>query len=267
MPFARYLGDPLFFAEYRKGRPSDAPLVLVHGAGGTHLHWPPQVRRLADTDVFALDLPGHGKSGGAASSAIPEKAEAVLALLDHLRAGRAVLAGHSMGSAIALTTALLHPERVAGLVLVGAGARLRVAPARLESLQRDFPAAVAEIVAATFGPGASEQLRRLAQRRMLEVDPGVLRGDWEACNTFDVMDRLREITAPALVLSGEADVMTPPKYGRYLAEHLPRARLCLVPGAGHMVMLEQPEVVVAAIREFMADTPGTSDQSSVVSHQ
>ncbi len=255
MPLARFRGAPLYYADYRHGPVGGRPLVLVHGAGGTHLHWPAPVRRLPDTSVFALDLPGHGRSEGAASARIPEMAEAVLALLDHLRLPQAVVGGHSMGGAIALSLALAHPQRVAGLVLVGSGARLRVGPAILDGLARDYPATVALVIEMAFGPAAPADLKRLAQARMLEVDPPVLRGDWDACNLFDVRDRLGEITAPALVITGQADTLTPEKHARFLAEHLLQAELVLLPGAGHMVMLEQPAAVAAAIRQWLARLP------------
>jgi pimeloyl-ACP methyl ester carboxylesterase len=253
MPFAQFRGQPLYYAEHLSGAPGGTPLVLVHGAGGTHLHWPPQVRRLPGVSVCALDLPGRGRSGGCASSSIADKAEAVLALLDHMGAARAVVGGHSMGGAIAQTLALSQPARVVGLVLVGTGGRLRVSQAILEGVARDFPATVGLIVESMFGPQASPDLKRLAHKRMLEVDPEVLLGDWRACNAFDVLPRLPEIAAPALVVAGTADTLTPEKYARYLAEHLPRARLCLVPGAGHMVMLEQPAAVAAAVADFVRE--------------
>src|SRR4030065_234274 len=106
---------------------SRPPLVFIHGAGGTHLHWPPQVRRLHGQRVFALDLPGHGKSSGVGSQNIADYAKAAVDFLDAARLNAAVFVGHSMGSAIALTLALDFPKRVLGLGLVGSGARLRVA--------------------------------------------------------------------------------------------------------------------------------------------
>ena len=251
-----WAGQPLFYAAYGEDSAGQPPVVLVHGAGGTHLHWPPQVRRLAGMRVLALDLPGHGQSATAdaarqAASSIEVKTAAVLAVLDELRIERAVVVGHSMGGAIALALALAQPERVAGLGLVGAAARLRVAPEILEGLRRDIAGTVAAVVERMFGPTAPERLKALALKRMLEVDAAVLLADWEACNEFDVRERLGEIAAPCLVVTGSADVMTPEKYGRYLAETLPAARLHVEVGAGHMVMLERPEAVAQVLGEWV----------------
>jgi len=259
MPPKAYPGRPLFFVAHGDDISGRPPLVLVHGAGGTLWHWPPQVRRLPGARVLALDLPGHGQSPPAAPDALAATtvnalAASVLALLDYLRLEQAIIVGHSMGAAIALTLALTEPRRVAGLGLVGAGARLRVAPDLIEGLSQDFAGTVAEIVRRTYGPDAPENLTRLAKKRLLETDPKVLRADWAACDTFDVMERLGEIDLPSLVVTGTADQMTPEKYGRYLADHLPRAQLRLIAGAGHMVMLEQPAAVAQALQEWLAET-------------
>jgi len=110
------------------------PVVIIHGAGGTHLYWPPEIRRLSGYRVYALDLPGHGKSDASRGrQTIADYAGCVLEWLDAIGLNRAVFVGHSMGSAIALTLAIHHPQQVLGLGLVGAGARLRVHPDILEN--------------------------------------------------------------------------------------------------------------------------------------
>jgi pimeloyl-ACP methyl ester carboxylesterase len=92
------------------------------------------------------------------------------------------------------------------------------------------------------------QLGRTALR---ETGPSVLRGDFLACDRFDIMDRLGGMGVPVLVVGGLADRLTPIKYSRYLVEQIPEARLVTVEGAGHMVMLEQPQQVAGAVREFV----------------
>ncbi|MBI3361223.1 MAG: alpha/beta hydrolase [Chloroflexi bacterium] len=251
MPFADFHGQSIYYVLYERGHPSAPALVLVHGAGGTHLHWPPELRRLPDRTVLAVDLPGHGKSGGVGRRTIGDYAEAILALVDDARVKRAVVCGHSMGGAVAQTFALAYPERTAGVVLVGTGARLRVAPAILDGILADFPKTVQLITEWEFSPDAPERLTRPHAGRMMEVAPEVLRGDFLACDQFDVMSRLKEIRAPALVICGSADKLTPEKYSRHLADQLPQAELLVVSGAGHMVMLEKPQVVTEAVSEFM----------------
>ncbi len=235
-------------------RAAGIPLVLVHGAGGTLWHWPPEIRRLAGRPVYALDLPGHGDSGGSGRSSIAEYAQAVLDWMEGLDLPPAVLTGHSMGGAIALQAALTAPERIRALGLVGTGARLRVAPQILEGAAspQTFPSTVETIMCWAFHPQSDAALKALAQERMLQVPHGVLHDDFAACDVFDVRPHLERLTMPALVVCGAEDKMTPPKFSRFLAERLPDARLRLIPRAGHMVMLEQPRQVAQALAEFLA---------------
>ena len=142
---------------------------------------------------------------------------------------RIVLAGHSMGSAITLDFALHYPQRLAGIVLVGSGARLRVAPAILEGLRSDFPATAKMITEWTHDPDAPEQMKRLFLQRLMENNPDVLYGDYVACDHFDLRADIARIQPPALVICGGNDRMTPVKYSEYLVENLPNARLVLIP--------------------------------------
>jgi pimeloyl-ACP methyl ester carboxylesterase len=178
---------------------------------------------------------------------------ALIGFLDATHTDRAVLVGHSMGGAISQTTALSHPERVAGLVLVGTGARLRVAPAILDGIWEDFEEAVDLITRWAWAAGAPAELVRLGRQTALATPPQVLHGDFAACDAFDVMDRLGEISAPTLVVAGTADRLTPHKYSVYLAENIPHSRLVTVEGGGHMMALEQPNVVAEAISEFIKE--------------
>lgn len=241
--------------------PSLGPsLVLVHGAGGSRLNWPAGLRRLPGATVHTLDLPGHGRSGTRGHDAIERYAEAIIGFLDAVGVDQAVVVGHSMGGAIALTLALDFPNRVGGLVLVASGARLRVEPTILEGLRTDYTKAVEEIARSAWAPGTPPAMVELGQKAMRKVDPCVVMGDFVACDRFDVMERLPEVKAPTLVISGSADLHTPVKYARFLCEHIPRAHLVIVEGAGHMVTLERPAEVIQAVSEFLGNitdsTPG-----------
>lgn len=243
----------LFYARTRCERPGAPTLVLIHGAGGSHLHWPAELRRLPDATTYALDLPGHGRSDYPGCDTIAGYVVALIDFLDATNTDRAVLAGHSMGGAISQAAALAHPERVAGLVLVGTGARLRVASAILDSILSDFEGAIDLVTRWAWAPGAPEELTNVGRRTMAETPPPVLHGDFHACDDFDVMQRLDQISAPALVITGTLDRLTPHKYGLYLAQHIPDARLATVEGGGHMMALEQPAVVAGAVAGFIRE--------------
>jgi pimeloyl-ACP methyl ester carboxylesterase len=258
MPYVTLAGERTFYALYQGdvGKRSDdvrgkRNLVLVHGAGGSHLDWPAPLRRLRGANVYDLDLPGHGRSEGAGRSSIAAYRDFLLAFLDGLGLERVVVIGHSMGGAISLDFALHYPDRLGGLILVGSGARLRVAPAILTGILSDFEATVDLVCDYAFGPSATEQLKRLGRQRLLKTPPEVLHGDYAACDAFDVMESLGEVRCPTLAIGGTADELTPPKYSVYLRDHIPGAELVLVDAAGHMVMLEKPEVVAKAVSKFI----------------
>lgn len=246
-------GGPSFTESSPPGA-AGPPLVLLHGAGGTHRHWAEEIRSLPGRRVLALDLPGHGGSPGPSLTSIAAYARSVLAALDALQIPSAVLAGHSMGGAIAMALALEMPSRVAGLALVATGAKLRVSQFVLDATAN--PAALAASAATmcdyAFGPLAGASLRQEFTEGLLAGAPGVAHGDFRACDAFDVMARLGEIRAPTLVVCGAEDRLTPPKYAELLRDRIPGARLELVPGAGHMVTVEAPGRVAGAIEAFLA---------------
>ncbi len=217
---------------------SAEPLLLIHGAGGSHLDWPPGVRRRSDRRVLALDLPGHGKSAGTARTSISDYARDVIAFLDRLNTPRVVAMGHSMGGAIALTLALDHADRVSGLILVSTGAKLCVGAPIMNGLLSD-PTLAARQIAEACWPTGAELARDAMADRLQKVSPETLYGDFVACNGFDVMRRLSDIHTPTLMLVGAEDRMTPARYSEYLAGGIADAQLVMLAGE-HMVMLEQP---------------------------
>jgi pimeloyl-ACP methyl ester carboxylesterase len=230
------------------------PVVLIHGAGGTHLHWPPEIRRMPGYRIFALDLPGHGKSSGRGYQSISAYALVVLKWLDDVGVHRAVFVGHSMGSAIAINLALDHSTHVMGMALIGGGARLRVAPALLDSVSSPttFLQAVQMIVNWSFSENAPVKLSELAAQRMSETRQSVLHGDFLACDSFDELERISQIRKPTLILCGDKDRMTPLRYSQFIANNIPDAILKSIPDAGHMVMLEKPLAVAKALTDFLS---------------
>jgi pimeloyl-ACP methyl ester carboxylesterase len=173
--------------------------------------------------------------------------------MDDIPIFRGVVVGHSMGGAIAQTLAQQYPERIVGLVLVGSGARLRVDPLILEntSNQATFPVAVQTIMERAFSPNTDPKLIQLAANNMGKTRPSVLHSDFTACNAFDMMSSITKIRYPTLVICGQDDQLTPARYSQYMASQIPKAELRIIPDAGHMVMLEQPQIVADELSSFL----------------
>jgi pimeloyl-ACP methyl ester carboxylesterase len=155
-----------------------------------------------------------------------------------------------MGGAIALELALRRERRVRAIVMLSSGARLRVGPAFLEQIETDFAVAARELPRYFYAQPSPEQLAASA-RMMLEVGPAQTLRDFRACNAFDRIDRLGEVSLPLLALTGDADVMTPPKFAQALADRVPGALARIVPQAGHLVITERPADVNGALRAFV----------------
>lgn len=233
-------------------------LIFIHGSGDSAHAWDAVIRQLgADApDALALDLPGHGARAHESPPTphtVVAYAAAVLADLNQRGLERVLLAGHSLGSAIALQLALDAPERVRGIVLVGAGARLRVLPAILELAHTDPPAAQRQLLTLGYAP-ANEPMAERYLAREQALAPDTLYSDLAACDGFEIMARLPGIQQPALLLVGDGDRLTPPKYAAFLADHLPNNAIVTVPNAGHMLMDEAPMVVAHAIGTWLKHT-------------
>ncbi len=201
-------------------------------------------------DSEALLLPGHPE--GEALTSVAALASWLARQVAAQGGGPVVVGGNSLGGAIAIQWALDFPEQAAGLILIGTGARLRVSDGLFSLIDDGWPGSIETLVDNALSPNASTDLRHDAEAWHRSVGRDATRRDYAACNAYDVRDRLAEIKVPALILVGELDEMTPPKFSQYLAEHLADSKLVIVPGAGHIVQAEKPVEVNAAIEEFLA---------------
>jgi pimeloyl-ACP methyl ester carboxylesterase len=264
MPYTVVAGERLFYALVEGDSSRKRNLILVHGAGSDHTHWPAELRRLPDINVYALDLPGHGRSDGQGRANVADYADSVHLFAQALRLERASLVGHSMGGAIAQTLALRQPSWLDRVVLVGTGARLRVHTLILEGLRpavtedlspgasrSNFEATIDTICQRAYGPSTNQQILRKGRQQLLGVDPTVIYEDYNACNNFDVMDQVTAIKLPTLIIVGSADQMTPPKYGQYLHGQISGSQLVEIKDGGHMMAIEKPTEVAQAVTRFL----------------
>jgi len=240
--------------------------VFIHGAQHDHSVWALQTRYCAHHGfgVLAVDLPGHGRSKGEPLASVEAMADWLLALLDAAGVRQAALAGHSMGSLIALEAAFRAPQRVSKLALVGTAYPMRVSPALLEASLNEEQKAVDMVNIwshSTFmhkpsfpGPGFSVlgMNRRLMQRISATQETPVFHTDFSACNAYaNGENAAKAVTCPTLFLLGKRDMMTPPKAAAGLAAMISHARTVQLEDCGHALMSEQPDAVLDALFSFM----------------
>jgi pimeloyl-ACP methyl ester carboxylesterase len=250
---------------YTGGKPLDRrspAVVFVHGALHDHSVWTLLARWFAHhgRSVLALDLPAHGRSEGPPLENVEALADWLLGLLDAARVERAALVGHSMGSLIALEAAARAPQRVERLVMLGTAFPMTVAPALLETA-REAPLRAIDLVNAyshsTFAakpghPGPGSWLHGANRALMRRVQAGWSEGnlfltDFEVCNRYaGGLDAAARIGCPVAFVLGARDQMTQPRQVAALAEAL-SADVTTI-GAGHAMMTEAPDPVLAAVR-------------------
>jgi pimeloyl-ACP methyl ester carboxylesterase len=232
--------------------PQKPTLVFIHGSGGSSILWDNQVKALGDAaNVVALDLPGHGKSPGPAYTTVPEYTRAVADFIKGIQAPRPIPVGLSLGGAIVLQLLVDYPEMFQAGVLMCTGAKLKVMPQIFEMIEKNFTAFVEGNAQLAASPKTDPALLRPLLDSNLNGPPSVSSGDFKACDQFDVRGRLQEITAKVLVVSGEDDKLTPPKYAEYLAAHIQGAQRVHIRDAGHLLPVEKPEELNQALRNFL----------------
>ncbi|MFN3790419.1 alpha/beta fold hydrolase [Massilia sp.] len=264
---------------YTGGKAFDAALpsiVLIHGAQNDHSVWALQSRYLAHHGyaVLAVDLPGHGRSSGPALDKVEAMADWILALLDAAGVERALLAGHSMGSLIALEASRRAPGRVAGLALLGSTYPMKVSDTLLESARTDEAAAIDMVNIWSHssiahkpscpGPGFSVMggARRLMQRMSARNPAQLFYTDFAACNAYAQGEAAAgAVRCPTLFVFGKKDVMTPPRSTSLLTGAIKHGRIVKV-DAGHQMMAESPDAVLDALAGFAATIPYQDSQET-----
>ncbi|MEV6177780.1 4-carboxymuconolactone decarboxylase [Streptomyces sp. NPDC052015] len=246
--------------QYRFDGREDAPVLILGPSLGTTWHmWDRQVPELAQQwRVFRFDLPGHGGAPAHPAGSVADLAGRLLATLDALGVQRFGYAGCALGGAVGVELALRHPERVASLALIAASPRFGTAdefrqrgvivrtngldPIARTSPDRWFTSGFA---------AAQPAITDWAVQMVRTTDPGCYIAACEALASFDVRAELGRVGVPTLVLVGSDDQVTGPAEARTLVAGIPDARLAVVPGASHLVPVEQPAAVTdLLVRHF-----------------
>lgn len=223
-------------------------LIFIHGSGGCAEGWQYQTKAFENAD--AINLPGH--PGGNLIESIDGYVEWLHAYVNEKGYEDVILVGHSLGGGIALLHALKHPEQLKAIITVGSGARLRVHPMFLEGLVKAVEDPQLYEKSLMLNPMIEPELDRRINKRRLENGPAAALNDMRACDQFDIMERLGEITVPVLAVCGGKDEMTPAKYTHFMVDKIPEAKAVVIPDGTHWVFAEKPEAVNKVIKDFLA---------------
>jgi pimeloyl-ACP methyl ester carboxylesterase len=258
---------------YTGGKAFDAvkpTLVFIHGVLNDHSVWILQTRYLAHHgfNVLAIDLPGHGRSGGDAPASVEEAAQFVEALLNAAGVKQAGLVGHSWGSLIALETAARLKDRITHLALVGTAFPMKVSPALIEASLNEpmkalkmvnvFSRATLAAPPSALGPGtwvygASMALGRRVLASNTQVN--IFHRGFVACDSYaNGLEAIAGVTCPLLFVLGESDQMTPPRAAKSLVDQAKASgkefTVTKIP-MGHHQMSEAPEETLNALKLFL----------------
>jgi len=254
-------GISLPYAEH--GDPGGIPVVLLHGLSDSHPCWEPILAHLPESvHAYAVTARGHGDASRPGSYTVADMAQDTVEFMDAVGLGSAIVVGHSMGSIVATRLAIDHPERVAGLVILGAattflaGVGLQDMAAELEAMcdpldrdyLRDFQLST---LARPIPPGMLDEV--VAESAKLSI--ATLRAALRDVCLVDFSDQLGAITAPTLIVWGERDAICPREQQDALVAAIPDARLSIHEGGGHAFHWEDPARFAAELTAFVDQVP------------
>lgn len=265
MPFIDRDEIRLAFEDTGEGR----PIVMGHSFLCSREMWAHQALELSRSHrVLNLDLRGHGDSGPVEDAfTFDDLVDDVVTVLDHFEIERAIWCGLSIGGMTAMRAAVTVPDRVEALIVADSSAAaepratrlkygLMASAARLIGMRRLMPSVLPIMFGRTTLRQQGELVEEWGERMASMHLPSLLNMLDTLMQREAMLDDLGQVRVPTLVLVGEEDRAQPPARSRQIAEAIPGAELIIVPEAGHLSALEQPEVVTEVIRDFLGEALG-----------
>lgn len=250
MPFLKYKDKNIFYQI--KEAETEKWILLIHGSGGNSHTWNNQLTQLdTNSNLVAIDLPSHDQSDTFSELSLELYVDVVKTLINNLNVKEVILAGHSLGGAVILSYYFKYPSEVSALILIGTGARLRVSPIILNSLKTNFQEFLDGLPMGGFYRKTPKEIINQYLAETSKIAPEVTYQDFKICDEFDVMDKIRLINVPCLIICGTEDRLTLPKYSKFFKENIENSEMVLINNAGHFIMLEKADELNQAIKEFI----------------
>ena len=243
-----------YYVEYDGGAGvSGHPTILLHGLGGSHLSWPPDFRRLPGEHVYALDLPGHGLSTLPACTHISQHVDYLHQFVVNMGFPAINLIGHSMGSAIAYSYTVKHPERIGRLSLLSFGTRFLYADqlARCFSEDKTIHRALELLYDKGFHSIRWERMRKKLIAPLEKTNRDVLYADASMCAAFSAPPPVHPIQFPMQIIIGGQDGLIAVDEVRLFASKMAHTTLHVIENCGHMLVYEQPEIARKHLMAFL----------------
>ncbi len=229
-------------------------VVMLHGAGQSAMCWERQTAALGRYTRFpslALDLPGHGNSGGEAMSSMEDYAGFVADFCKETGITNPILIGHSMGGRIAQILALDGAVKPLACLLAATGARIRVSKWSLKTVRDDYETFCKTAAQNAFGSTASRRMRDMFLKRLLNTSKETCLADLLACDSFDISSSVERMEIPTVVVAGACDALTPAKHTDFLCRKIKGSKLFVIEDAGHFLMMEKPDAFNKIALDFL----------------
>jgi pimeloyl-ACP methyl ester carboxylesterase len=256
MPFC----TDLYYRIYEEGKNNHAcPVILLHGAAGSHSAWPGEIRRIPGWQVIALDLPGHGKSTGAACRSLNGLVNRLYRFIREMGLHQVIMVGYSLGGALALDFSSKHPKFVKGLVILACGSSFYLPSDLLDAFRNPAKRnqAIEIFNRLAFDAGTAQPLRRTILNPLAKVRTGNIMSDLSIGAHFKVKGDYQNIECPVGLIGGKSDQIATLLAVRQLFHFLPKASLQILPGCGHMLIYEKTHMICQNVGEILntIDTP------------
>ena len=260
MPFVTVNGEQYYYRISKRAPDNGLAAICLHGSGADGVVWSYQLSRLSRYyKIIIPDLPGHGRSGGMALSSVDEYSAWLDRFTDELGIKSFFLFGHSFGGAIVQEHARAHADKIAGLVLAGTGTSFNLSRIYRELCGRGFDLSM------DFNGLSESDLSKLpgcfrqGYEMLRKISNKALHADLLAAGCFDSSEWISSIDLPSLIIWGSQDIITPREQPEMLARCLPNSKLCIINGAGHVVMVNARDKFNALVKSFMDSRSPTFD--------